>query len=438
MKMPLLGGYRTTIALAVVGLLAIILLFTRPEEIAAHQLAETSAELDTPAEQVRVLTSELMQRDQRLETVERQLRTLQDGGEIAIAIAPLAEPLSAETVLAEAVLADKPPTQTPPPSADSPQWQEVRQMLRDISRQLTPNLTSSADYSAKFGKNGDIIAEIAEIDGYDTPTSAAGQTLVWHGAAFTPAAEKRPDNPSSHLLIPPGTTIGRLRLITSLIGRIPRANQVVSPLPFKALVEASAIAAPGFHLDELRGAVISGEAVGDLLLSCVRGRITGIVLIGEDGQYARTQADEGDSLGYLSDPLGNPCLRGQLVTDYPRALLASGLAKGLEVSAAALAQQQQGTRQNSNGSFDIFNRDSGDFLAGNALSGSAASLGDWIRQRAEDSFDAITVQSGGLAVAHITREISLVQDGKRIGWQPAQQAQVQQSGLQQSGLRQQQ
>lgn len=401
MASKLFRSYRSALLLGALGLFAAVLLFAPSPTDRIQTPTELSAELDTPAEQVRVLTSELLQRDHRLEELERQLQQLQNAEQPIAEASDFAATESAEPRL--------------PLSEDAAGWTATHRLLQQIAARLEAPASApvAAEEQLKSDIVGDLTAKIGESDEIIQP-----EPMRWQGATFAPATvgdDSKKNAPV--LLIPPGTTIGSLRLLTSLIGRIPTSNQVISPLPFKALVEASAIAAPGFELPELRGAVISGEAVGDLLLSCVRGRITSIVLIGAGGQYARTDADEGDSLGYLSDPLGNPCLRGRLATNFPRTLLASSLAKGLEVSAEALVQQQQSSHMTPTGSLQIFSGDTGDYIAGNTVAGAARNLSELILQRAGDSFDAITVQSGGLAAAHITREIRLTQDGRRIGWQ---------------------
>ena len=152
--------------------------------------------------------------------------------------------------------------------------------------------------------------------------------MVWLGEADSidgedADAQRSQRDDDRHFYVPAGTTAPDTLLITSLIGRIPKSGQVTSPMPFKALVGAAVLVAPGENLPQLRGAVLQGEAVGDLLLSCVRAQIHSATLIAADGSYM--QAGDGDSngehLGYLSDPVGNPCIPGQLISDFPRTLL---------------------------------------------------------------------------------------------------------------------
>ena len=218
--------------------------------------------------------------------------------------------------------------------------------------------------------------------------------------------------------MPAGTTAPDTLLITSLIGRIPKSGQVTSPMPFKALVGAAVLVAPGENLPQLRGAVLQGEAVGDLLLSCVRAQIHSATLIAADGSYM--QAGDGDSdgerLGYLSDPVGNPCIPGQLISDFPRTLLAASATSALDAAGSALAAEQYLLQTDLPGA-GLLRQDPEALLGGSALAGGGATLTDWIRARASDSFDAVIIPSGGKVVAHFSREMVLAHRGRKPGRQ---------------------
>ena len=218
--------------------------------------------------------------------------------------------------------------------------------------------------------------------------------------------------------MPAGTTAPDTLLITSLIGRIPKSGQVTSPMPFKVLVGAAVLVAPGENLPELRGAVLQGEAVGDLLLSCVRAQIHSATLIAADGSYM--QAGDGDSdgerLGYLSDPVGNPCIPGQLISDFPRTLLAASATSALDAAGSALAAEQYLLQTDLPGA-GLLRQDPEALLGGAALAGGGATLTDWIRARASDSFDAVIIPSGGKVVAHFSREMVLAHRGRKPGRQ---------------------
>lgn len=395
---------------ALLGLTGLLMLaLDRPAAQGSEIPPPTLAQTDSPSEQVRALAGELAARDLRLEQLESRISDLQLG-----------------TANAESTAPPKQPTdrQHNKPANSTAQWQHLSDSILTLSKQVASLHTQLSE-----GSREDTASVAAAADQPLLPTTEllshlpaeitpVDDELVWLPATLpnqeASKAQRTQPQPSPRLLIPAGTLATNTRLITSLIGRIPKSGQVISPLPFKALVGNSVLAGANWPVPELQGAMLMGDVVGDLLLRCVRGNIRGITLIGADGQYTQLLGNE--SIGYLSGPRGNPCLPGKLITDFPRQLAAAGLAGAVDAAGQALAAEQQ-IQQTGLSGIQLITENQSDFLSGAALSGTASTLSDWIRARASDSFDAVVVPSGGTVVANFTQELELVQTGRTVGWQ---------------------
>ena len=374
---------------------------------------------DNPAEQVRALAGELAARDKRLQSLEAWL------GELTARppneSAPDSTPARAFTGDIATAEVSSGQSGTVPDAETAEQWRQaadglsgLNEQLRQLSLQLDRiSAAHRAEPTARLQPDGDRLLWPDRATSADDSQPAADGEIVWIGGPeLTDVAET-----TGQLFLPPGALATDVLLLTSLIGRIPRSGQVISPMPFKALVSASALAAPGHLVPEMRGAIIMGQAVGDLLLHCVRGQIQRVSVIGSDGHHAEVVAAEGESLGYLSDKQGNPCLPGRLVTNFPRTLLTASLAASVESAGNVLAARQQ-IRQADLTGIQLVNEDADEFLGGSALAGGARTLVDWIRSRSADSFDAVVVPSGGAVVAHFTTALALVPGKHKPGWQP--------------------
>ena len=393
---------------------------------------QAAAEADSPSEEVRALAGALAARDRRLEDVEERLHSLSSpppaspatrlSATSSAATTPAAAPLTA--ALVEKTLVENPlqaGDRQPQPADD---LRPLIDQLRHLTTLLRQHLNTASAVAAPVAYNAPVVEQQLPLGEVAAPAALQRQApLVWLGEADSidgedADAQQSQGDDDRHFYVPAGTTAPDTLLITSLIGRIPKSGQVTSPMPFKALVGAAVLVAPGENLPQLRGAVLQGEAVGDLLLSCVRAQIHSATLIAADGSYM--QAGDGDSdgerLGYLSDPVGNPCIPGQLISDFPRTLLAASATSALDAAGSALAAEQYLLQTDLPGA-GLLRQDPEALLGGSALAGGGATLTDWIRARASDSFDAVIIPSGGKVVAHFSREMVLAHRGRKPGRQ---------------------
>ena len=196
-----------------------------------------------------------------------------------------------------------------------------------------------------------------------------------------------------------GTSV-KDHLMTALVGRIPVKGVVTDPYPFKIVISDDNLAANGLRIPHLMQMIVSGYSEGDLNLMSVRGWITSLTFVFEDGTISTTTSNDNDmgnftkanSLGYLSDEFGNPFIRGKLISNAP-AYLAGNVALSAAAGAASAYAAAQTTSHEGlvgNAVTSITGSQS-QFLKGQAAANAAKEAEAWWHDRAEQSFDAIYV-----------------------------------------------
>ncbi len=199
--------------------------------------------------------------------------------------------------------------------------------------------------------------------------------------------------------IPANGTSVRDKLMTALVGRIPIKGVVTDPYPFKIVISDDNLAANGLRIPHLLQMIVSGYCEGDLNLVSVRGWVTSLTFVFDDGTISSTTSNDNDignftksnSLGYLSDQYGNPFIRGKLITNAPT-YLAGNVAIGAGVGAATAYAQSETTNGSSMiGTSTSVTGSQGKFVLGQAASGAANEAQQWWQDRAEQSFDAVYV-----------------------------------------------
>lgn len=200
--------------------------------------------------------------------------------------------------------------------------------------------------------------------------------------------------------IPANGTSVHDKLMTALVGRIPVKGIVTDPYPFKIVISDDNLAANGLRIPHLLQMIVSGYCEGDLNLISVRGWITSLTFVFDDGTISSTTSNDNDignytksnSLGYLSDQYGNPFIRGKLITNAP-AYLSGGVAINAGVGAANAYAQSQTTNSNTllGSTTTSVTGSQGKYVTGQALSSSANGLQQWWHDREKQSFDAVYV-----------------------------------------------
>ncbi|MBA2656836.1 MAG: TIGR03752 family integrating conjugative element protein [Tatlockia sp.] len=228
--------------------------------------------------------------------------------------------------------------------------------------------------------------------------------------------------------IPAGSDLGRTTLLSSLIGEVPVEGKLMQPLfPFSAMINrGDLMAANGVPLpSNVSGMKINGYAigVGSFLdsISCVRAYVTSALFVFDDGHFVTVGKEQmsgsaelinNESLGYLTTPYGNPCIKGQYFTNAPRVLAALMASDGIKGFGNALSQWQMTYSSNSNGAIGTPTGSMGKYALGGALSESTTKGADWLEKRIQGSFDIVFVpasisQRPNRFSFHVTQTINL-------------------------------
>jgi len=220
--------------------------------------------------------------------------------------------------------------------------------------------------------------------------------------------------------VPRNSTLIGSTGMTALIGRIPKEGTVEDPFPFKVIVGKENLAANGIQIPGLEGMIFSGKASGDWTLSCVRGQMHSVTYVFADGTIRTLSSDDqqGSSqqgqnaerpLGWISDRRGIPCVTGVRISNSATYLSGRILAAATEAAAGAFSQGEVTNSVSALGgvSTSVITGDAMRFAGGQALSGGAAEVSAYLRERAAQSFDVIYVDTGVELAIHIDIELAI-------------------------------
>lgn len=273
------------------------------------------------------------------------------------------------------------------------QDETTRELTNDIQQLKTQFqvLTSKTpEKSIGSALNSDAITIVPDLT----------QTQPNQNVSFENKNREQENKPLPYYTIPANGTSVKDRLMTALVGRIPVKGVVTDPYPFKIVISDDNLAANGLRILHLLQMIVSGYCEGDLNLVSVRGWVTSLTFVFDDGTISTTTSNDNDignftkanSLGYLSDKFGNPFIRGKLISNAP-AYLSGNVALGAATGAANAYAATQTTSHDSligNATTSITGSQS-KFLSGQAAANVAKEVQQWWHDREEQSFDAIYV-----------------------------------------------
>ncbi|WP_101776034.1 TIGR03752 family integrating conjugative element protein [Pasteurella oralis] len=218
--------------------------------------------------------------------------------------------------------------------------------------------------------------------------------------------------------IPQNSTLMGSVAMTALIGRVPIQGTVTDPFPFKIMIGQDNLMANGIELPDVQGAIVSGTAQGDWTLSCVKGEVSSITFIFNDGRVLSLpgQNNNAKSIGWLSNPQGVPCIPGDRKTNAPQYLTSQFLLSGASAAAQGLAQGQTTTVVEGNTIVGAVTGNQGKYILGQALGGGLNETTEWLRQRYGQMFDAIYAPPGQAVAVHITTSLDIDYDfnGRKV------------------------
>lgn len=233
--------------------------------------------------------------------------------------------------------------------------------------------------------------------------------------------------------VPENATLMGTTAMTGMIGRIPIGGRVVDPYPFKIIVSSDNLATNGHHIPGLNGMVFSGVATGDLMLRCISAKLYSVTYTFDDGtiltqretQGADVGLQEGGGtqrrgLGWLSDEWGNPCIKGELITNAPAYLATQFGLSAAEGYARATAENETTSVVTSSGAIvESTTGSSTKRAGGEAVADGFESVSEWFRARQQDSFDAVFVRSGSKVAVHIETQLEIDYDpnGRKLAYE---------------------
>lgn len=230
--------------------------------------------------------------------------------------------------------------------------------------------------------------------------------------------------------LPNGSVITNSMSVTAMVGRIPINGQITDPWRFKISTGANIVMPNDHELQGLEKTIIQGDAVGDLNLRCVTGRIDTMTFIFNDGRIvtkkSKMRAGGNQSarpdqyLGYISDQYANPCIPGSLITNAPQAITQMGLLGVAAGMADGIAEAETQTTVTAQG--NVVKNVVGDQLKYAGYKGVSAGVNDvrgWFATRMGQYFDVIYVKAGQVVDVHITQEIQLDYDpmGRKVRYE---------------------
>lgn len=218
--------------------------------------------------------------------------------------------------------------------------------------------------------------------------------------------------------LPENSTLIGSRGMTALLGRVPIDGKVTDPYPFKVLIGKENLTANGIELPDVEGAIVSGTATGDWVLSCVRGDVHSITFVFTDGTVrtvpspakssdASNGKSNGGSIGWLSDENGIPCLSGERKSNASTYLPTLFALSGAGAASDAMVNNQTTTSVDGTTVTSTLTGSAGQAALGKALSGGTNELASWVKARYGQMFDAVYVPPGAQVAVHITRQIPI-------------------------------
>ncbi|OCG64110.1 integrating conjugative element protein [Gilliamella sp. wkB18] len=228
-----------------------------------------------------------------------------------------------------------------------------------------------------------------------------------------PIYEKNGKDREPVYTLPVNSTLTGSVSMTALLGRIPIDGVVSDPYPFKAVIGRDNLIANGIELPHVEGAIVSGTASGDYVLSCVRGTVNSITFVFDDGRITTIPEQKNNSsnakgdIGWLSDEYGIPCISGEIKSNAAQ-YLASVIGLGTAAAAAdAMAQQNTTVVTDGGNVTNAVTGNNSQYVLGKGLSGGINQTIDWFNKRYGQTFDAVYVPPGQEIAIHITTELAI-------------------------------
>ena len=124
-------------------------------------------------------------------------------------------------------------------------------------------------------------------------------------------------------------------------------------------------------------------------------------------------------LGYLADPWGKPCIRGEYINNGSEYLSSRAGAAFLEGLANAYGNAQLRRTTDGNGLRETYvSGNTYQFAAAQGVSSTAAEIADYVRERAMDAFDVIYVPQAQKVQIILEQQVNIDYDmaGRKVSY----------------------
>ena len=183
--------------------------------------------------------------------------------------------------------------------------------------------------------------------------------------------------------------------LSTLIGRVPKQGNVFEPFNFFIQTGSENWTSQDHQIPFLERAIWRGVATGDKDLQCIRGALTSVTFVFSDETIQTVTGTRDKPLAELVTTTGSNCVPGQYVSNTGKYLAAYGLGGALAGLGEGIASNETLTSLTDGGRIiTAVNGDTGNFLAGRALSASANKAADIIDEEYESSFSSVILQAG--------------------------------------------
>ncbi|MDH2431025.1 TIGR03752 family integrating conjugative element protein [Pokkaliibacter sp. MBI-7] len=296
-------------------------------------------------------------------------------------------------------------------------WVEPQDMRKTDANGMVSSTGSQFSFPSSFGEVGSLADK--GLSSLNSATNGAAAQVLGSSA--------EEDAVPVYTVAENATLMGSVSM-TALLGRIPINGSVQDPYPFKVVIGSDNLMANGIELPDVAQAVVSGVATGDWVLSCVRGSVTSITFVFTDGtiRTINGQSEEGgqsqgngssasgagaqgatQSLGWLSDPYGIPCISGEKKSNAME-YLSTQFGLGMATAAASASAQSETTSvTGTDAVVTAVTGDAGKYALNSGIAGGLEKVSEWVAQRYGQTFDAIYVPPGQPVALHITRELKI-------------------------------
>ncbi|MBE0362203.1 hypothetical protein PULV_a4014 [Pseudoalteromonas ulvae UL12] len=206
--------------------------------------------------------------------------------------------------------------------------------------------------------------------------------------------------------------------LNALIGVTPTDGSVQSPFQFKVELGQENLATSGVYMPDIALMRFSGYAVGEWATGCVEGRITSATFVFNDGAIASiTPVDpmkgggggKNNSIGYLSDRHGTPCIKGEKHSTLLEYASITGSLSGLSAIGEGLSNAQFDIDKTSTGLTQAFTGNQLELAVGDGLSGGINAINQVVAQRYANVRD-IVVAPAGEYVLNMTKQLNIDYD----------------------------